>query len=87
MTAVSAPPALNPRDFLAIDRQLSDEELRYLCEIDQETHFAIGALREGARRGSPAAALASSRSSRAVPPDFLRTPTSKGCPHNLGASS
>jgi glutaryl-CoA dehydrogenase len=26
MTAVSAPPALNPRDFLAIDRQLSDEE-------------------------------------------------------------
>jgi glutaryl-CoA dehydrogenase len=26
MTAVSAPPALNPSDFLAIDRQLSDEE-------------------------------------------------------------
>jgi glutaryl-CoA dehydrogenase len=26
MTAVTAPPALNPRDFLAIDRQLSDEE-------------------------------------------------------------
>jgi glutaryl-CoA dehydrogenase len=26
MTAVSAPPALNPHDFLAIDRQLSDEE-------------------------------------------------------------
>jgi glutaryl-CoA dehydrogenase len=26
MTTVSAPPALNPRDFLAIDRQLSDEE-------------------------------------------------------------
>jgi glutaryl-CoA dehydrogenase len=26
MTAVSAPPALNPRDFLGIDRQLSDEE-------------------------------------------------------------
>jgi glutaryl-CoA dehydrogenase len=26
MTAVSAPSALNPRDFLAIDRQLSDEE-------------------------------------------------------------
>src|ERR1700733_2701460 len=26
MTAVSSPPALNPRDFLAIDRQLSDEE-------------------------------------------------------------
>jgi glutaryl-CoA dehydrogenase len=26
MTAVSAPPALNPRDFLAIDRPLSDEE-------------------------------------------------------------
>jgi glutaryl-CoA dehydrogenase len=26
MDAVTAPPALNPRDFLAIDRQLSDEE-------------------------------------------------------------
>ena len=26
MTAVYAPPALNPRDFLGIDRQLSDEE-------------------------------------------------------------
>jgi glutaryl-CoA dehydrogenase len=26
MTTVSAPPALNPRDFLGIDRQLSDEE-------------------------------------------------------------
>ncbi|HEX5192413.1 MAG TPA: acyl-CoA dehydrogenase family protein [Solirubrobacteraceae bacterium] len=26
MTAVSDPPALNPRDFLGIDRQLSDEE-------------------------------------------------------------
>jgi glutaryl-CoA dehydrogenase len=26
MNAVTAPPALNPRDFLAIDRQLSDEE-------------------------------------------------------------
>ena len=33
--------------FFAPKLTLSDDELRYLCEIDQESHFAIGALRAG----------------------------------------
>lgn len=33
--------------FHAPKERLTDEELRYLTELDQETHFAIGALREG----------------------------------------
>lgn len=33
--------------FLAPKTSLSDDELRYLCEIDHEHHFAIGALRDG----------------------------------------
>ncbi len=33
--------------FLAPKSSLSDDELRYLCEIDHEHHFAIGALRDG----------------------------------------
>lgn len=32
--------------FLGTKQTLSDDELRYLTEIDQETHFAIGAVRE-----------------------------------------
>ena len=32
---------------LAPKTTLTDDELRYLTEIDQETHFALGALREG----------------------------------------
>lgn len=31
--------------FLAPKKSLSDDELRYLCELDQESHFAIGAIR------------------------------------------
>jgi GNAT superfamily N-acetyltransferase len=33
--------------FLSPKTTLSDEELRYLCEIDQESHFALGAERDG----------------------------------------
>lgn len=33
--------------FLSPKTSLSEAELRYLCEIDQETHFALGAIREG----------------------------------------
>ncbi|HEY5922763.1 MAG TPA: GNAT family N-acetyltransferase [Kofleriaceae bacterium] len=33
--------------FHAHKSKLTDDELRYLTEIDQETHFAIGAVREG----------------------------------------
>jgi acetyltransferase len=32
--------------FLVPKQRLSDEELRYLCEVDQETHFALGAIAE-----------------------------------------
>ena len=32
--------------FLAPKSELSEDELRYLCDIDHETHFAIGAVRE-----------------------------------------
>jgi GNAT superfamily N-acetyltransferase len=37
--------------FLSPKTSLSDEELRYLCEIDQQTHFALGAVRESDGRG------------------------------------
>jgi GNAT superfamily N-acetyltransferase len=30
--------------FLASKTRLSDDELRYLCELDHENHFAIGAV-------------------------------------------
>src|SRR5687768_9068575 len=33
--------------FLAPKQHLSDDELAYLCDVDQETHFALGALRDG----------------------------------------
>ncbi|HEU4734830.1 MAG TPA: GNAT family N-acetyltransferase [Kofleriaceae bacterium] len=38
--------------FLAPKASLSDEELRYLCEVDHENHLAIGAVREH-RDGDP----------------------------------
>ncbi len=40
--------------FLAPKGSLSDEELRYLTELDHESHFAIGAVREdGDGHGEP----------------------------------
>ena len=32
--------------FLVPKERLSDDELRYLCEVDHERHFALGAIRE-----------------------------------------
>jgi GNAT superfamily N-acetyltransferase len=32
--------------FLVPKDRLTDDELRYLCEVDQEHHFALGAVRE-----------------------------------------
>ena len=32
--------------FLVPKTRLTDDELRYLCDIDQETHFALGAISE-----------------------------------------
>jgi ribosomal protein S18 acetylase RimI-like enzyme len=40
--------------FLAPKTTLTDDELRYLCDIDQEHHFALGAIREdGDGHGAP----------------------------------
>jgi len=40
--------------FLAPKQQLTDEELDYLCNLDQENHFAIGAIAEsGEGDGEP----------------------------------
>lgn len=38
--------------FLVPKQRLTEDELRYLCEVDQETHFALGAMRDG--EGEPA---------------------------------
>ena len=37
--------------FFAPKHSLTDEELRYLCEIDHENHFAIGAVTEDGKTG------------------------------------
>jgi RimJ/RimL family protein N-acetyltransferase len=43
--------------FLAPKPTLTDEELAYLCNLDQETHFAIGAISEpGDGAGGPVGA-------------------------------
>ena len=39
-------PASRYTRFLAPKVQLSEDELRYLCEVDQEDHVAIGAVRD-----------------------------------------
>ena len=40
--------------FLVPKQRLTDEELHYLCDVDQETHFALGAIREdGDGHGNP----------------------------------
>jgi GNAT superfamily N-acetyltransferase len=40
--------------FLVPKARISDEELRYLCEVDQVNHFALGAIREeGDGHGEP----------------------------------
>lgn len=39
-------PASRYTRFLAPKAALSDDELRYLCDVDQEDHVAIGALRD-----------------------------------------
>jgi len=50
--------ALSPESryarFLVPKQRLSDDELRYLTDVDHETHFALGAVREdGDGRGNP----------------------------------
>ncbi|HEX4420932.1 MAG TPA: GNAT family N-acetyltransferase [Kofleriaceae bacterium] len=41
-------PASRYARFLASKQSLSDDELRYLCEVDHEHHLAIGAVLEAA---------------------------------------
>jgi ribosomal protein S18 acetylase RimI-like enzyme len=41
-------PASRYARFLAPKLALSDDELRYLCELDHESHLAIGAVRDDA---------------------------------------
>lgn len=55
-------PASRYSRFLSPKASLSDDELRYLCEVDQEDHVAIGAARED----DPAAGLGIAR--------FIRQP-------------
>jgi RimJ/RimL family protein N-acetyltransferase len=47
--------------FLSPKAALSDDELRYLCEIDQEQHFAICALRDLGDGSDPAVGLGVAR--------------------------
>jgi len=53
--------------FLAPKQSLSDEELAYLCDLDQETHFAIGAIAEAGEGDGDPIGLGIAR--------FIRLPT------------
>jgi len=45
-------PASRYARFLAPKTQLSEDELRYLCEVDHENHVAIGAVRDDRTGGA-----------------------------------
>ena len=49
-------PASRYARFFAPKAQLSDDELRYLCEVDHDRHVAIGAVRDDGEAGEPGAA-------------------------------
>lgn len=53
--------------FLAPKQQLTDEELDYLCNLDQENHFAIGAIAEAGEGDGDPVGLGIAR--------FIRLPT------------
>ena len=59
-------PASRYARFLAPKTALSDEELRYLCEVDHENHVAIGAVRDVP--GQPADGLGIARFIRLAEP-------------------
>jgi GNAT superfamily N-acetyltransferase len=56
--------------FLAPKLRLTEQELRYLCDVDQENHFALGAMQEG--DDSPPVGLGIAR--------FIRLPAVPGEP-------
>ncbi|HEY6035749.1 MAG TPA: GNAT family N-acetyltransferase, partial [Kofleriaceae bacterium] len=53
--------------FLAPKQQLTDDELDYLCNLDQENHFAIGAIAEAGEGDGDPVGLGIAR--------FIRLPT------------
>jgi ribosomal protein S18 acetylase RimI-like enzyme len=53
--------------FLVPKQRLSDDELAYLCEIDQQNHFALGAIAETGDGSGDAIGLGIAR--------FIRLPT------------
>ncbi len=59
-------PASRYARFLAPKSQLSDDELRYLCEVDHDRHVAIGALRDDGDAGAGPVGLGVAR--------FIRLP-------------
>src|SRR5689334_12259749 len=54
-------PASRYARFLAPKFQLSDDELRYLCEVDHDRHVAIGALRDDGEAGAAPVGLGVAR--------------------------
>ena len=54
--------------FLAPKSQLSDDELRYLCEVDHEHHVAIGAVRDDGDPGAAPVGLGIARFIRLADP-------------------
>lgn len=64
--------------FLVPKQRLSEDELRYLTEIDQESHFALGAIREGGDASGEAVGLGIAR--------FIRLPDEPGEPVSAEAA-
>ncbi len=58
--------------FLVPKQRLTDDELAYLTEVDQERHFALGALREGGETDAMPLGLGIAR--------FIRLPDVEGEP-------
>jgi GNAT superfamily N-acetyltransferase len=57
--------------FLTPKLSLSDDELRYLCEVDHENHVAIGAVRDDGEPGTEPVGLGIARFIRlSDPPDI-----------------
>ena len=64
--------------FLVPKPRLSDDELHYLCEVDQEAHFALGAVREDGDGSGNAVGLGIAR--------FIRLPDRPGEPATAEAA-
>jgi GNAT superfamily N-acetyltransferase len=61
-------PASRYARFLAPKSQLSDDELRYLCEVDHERHVAIGAVRDDGEASAAPVGLGVARFIRLADP-------------------